>query len=87
MDQSVIALPEGIAAAVGDEVDVFGGDGAGGAPTVVALAEMLGTISYEVVVGIAARVPRVYRHAGAPDEELGNATRLQPTAGGDVSRV
>ena len=47
-------------AAIGDEVVLLGSQGAG---TIGAeeLAELTGTISYEVFCGVSARVPRVYR--------------------------
>lgn len=73
MDQAVIGLDDGVAAAVGDEVVVIG-DGRDGGPTVAELAEELGTISYEVVVGISGRVPRLYRSGG---EVMGGVTGLR----------
>jgi alanine racemase len=59
MDQFVIDLGDD-PVAVGDEVVVFG-PGDDGEPTVQEWAEVIGTISYEVVTGIGARIPRVYR--------------------------
>lgn len=64
MDQTVIRLPLDTHVAVGDDVIVFGGVADSGAPTVDQLAELLGTISYEVVSGISARVPRHFLRGG-----------------------
>jgi alanine racemase len=44
----------------GEEVVVFG-PGEGSEPTAQEWADILGTISYEIVTGIGARVPRVHR--------------------------
>ena len=60
MDQTVVGVPAGVAAQVGDEVVVFGGAGDEGAPAITEVAALLDTIPYEVVTGISARVPRVY---------------------------
>lgn len=63
MDQTMIDLgPEGHDA-VGDEVTVLGGDPARGAAGFIGtdeVADLMGTISYEVTCLIAARVPRHY---------------------------
>lgn len=59
MDQTIVGIPNGVEAAAGDEV-VAVGRGGDGAPTVADLAADLGTIGYEVVTGIARRVPRIY---------------------------
>ena len=45
--------------AEGDEVVLFG-PGDDGEPTAQEWAEALGTISYEIAVGIGARVPRTH---------------------------
>ncbi|MGC4807501.1 alanine racemase [Micromonospora sp. DT233] len=58
MDQFVVDLG-GSAAAPGDEVLVFG-PGDRGEPTAQDWAEAAGTISYEIVTRIGARVPRTY---------------------------
>jgi len=67
MDQLVVDL-EGDLPAAGDEVLLFG-PGDAGEPTAQDWADALGTISYEVVTGIGARVRRTY--VGARDEEGG----------------
>lgn len=59
MDQTLVRIPEGVPAAVGDEVTIIGP----GQPA-HALADLLGTINYEVVCGIGSRVPRFYRRGG-----------------------
>jgi alanine racemase len=58
MDQTVVDVTEVDGVAVGDEV-VLIGEQAGEKMTAVDMARMTGTISYEVLCGIAARVPRV----------------------------
>lgn len=58
MDQLVIDVGDA-AVAVGDEVLLFG-PGSQGEPTVQDWADATGTISYEIVTRIGARVPRVY---------------------------
>lgn len=62
MDQTVIRLPAGVAAKPGDDVLVFGGSGGGA--SVDDIANQLGTINYEVVTSLAARVPRHYLRDG-----------------------
>jgi alanine racemase len=58
MDQFVVdAGDEPVAA--GDEVVLFG-PGGGGEPTAQEWADALGTISYEIVTRVGARVPRTY---------------------------
>jgi alanine racemase len=58
MDQFVIDVGDDDIQ-VGDEVILFG-PGDHGEPTAQDWAEMLGTISYEIVTGIGARIPRTY---------------------------
>ncbi|MEO7753746.1 MAG: alanine racemase [Terracoccus sp.] len=57
MDQFVIDLGPGSTAAAGDVVTLFGG--APGEPTAQDWAEATGTISYEIVTRVGARVPRL----------------------------
>jgi alanine racemase len=62
MDQVVLDLGDpgnGLGAVAGDTAVVFG-DGSGGAPTAEDWAVAAGTIGYEIVTRIGARVPRRY---------------------------
>jgi len=59
MDQFVVDLGAVSAAKAGDRVTLFG-TGEFGEPTAQDWAEATGTISYEVISRIGARVPRVY---------------------------
>jgi alanine racemase len=63
MDQLVVELPADIVASVGDTVHILG-DATLGAPSVSELAELMETNTYEVLVGIRQRVPRVYVKGG-----------------------
>ncbi|SER21415.1 alanine racemase [Microlunatus flavus] len=60
MDQLVVELGPDAREEPGDEVTLFGGGPE--APTAADWAEVCGTIGYEIVTRIGARVPRVYRH-------------------------
>ncbi len=62
MDQFVVDVGDA-AVRPGDEVLLFG-DGAGGTPTADDWAQACGTINYEIVTRLGARVPRSYRGAG-----------------------
>ncbi len=64
MDQVVLDLGDAEARA-GDEVLIFG-PGDAGEPTAQDWADVLGTIHYEIVTRIGARIPRVYS-GGAGD--------------------
>jgi alanine racemase len=59
MDQFVVDIGDD-AVAAGDEVVLFG-PGRGGEPTAQDWAAATGTISYEIVTRVGARVPRSYR--------------------------
>ncbi|MEO6143306.1 MAG: alanine racemase [Dermatophilaceae bacterium] len=59
MDQFVIDLGPGNGAQAGDLVTLFGA-GDSGEPTAQDWAQATGTISYEIVTRIGARIPRVY---------------------------
>ncbi|HUR75402.1 MAG TPA: alanine racemase [Sporichthya sp.] len=61
MDQVVLDLGD-LDVSAGDEVLLFG-PGDAGEPTVQEWADVLGTITYEIVTGIGARIPRVYLNA------------------------
>ncbi len=64
MDLTMLDLGPEAQAAVGDEAVVFGRQG-GAQLTVDEVAEILGTINYEVVTTVGARVPRVHLNARA----------------------
>ena len=64
MDQTVVELPVGPEHRLGEVVVVAGADPDGVAPTMDQLGEIVGTNSYEMLVGIAARVPRHYVRGG-----------------------
>ncbi|NMR18919.1 alanine racemase [Cellulomonas fimi] len=59
MDQVVVDLGPGAREVAGDRVELFG-TGAEGGPTAEDWARAAGTISYEIVTRVGARVPRVY---------------------------
>jgi len=59
MDQVVLDLGPGATEVAGDRV-VLWGDGRDGAPTAQDWADVAGTISYELVARLGARVPRTY---------------------------
>ncbi|GAB3577806.1 alanine racemase [Calidifontibacter terrae] len=59
MDQFVVDVGDAQVAA-GDEVVLFG-NGADGSPTAQDWADAAGTISYEIIARMSARLPRVYR--------------------------
>ncbi len=64
MDQIVISVPPGVEVRAGDEVVLLGRQG-GETISADEMAGWLGTISYEVLCAIGARVPRVYPGGGA----------------------
>jgi alanine racemase len=59
MDQIMVDLGPGATEQAGDRVVLFG-DGADGGPTAQDWADVAGTISYEIVTRLGARVPRVH---------------------------
>jgi alanine racemase len=61
MDQTVVRLPADLPVELGMEVEVMGGEAG---PTATELAELSGTINYEIVCGISPRVPRHYLRGG-----------------------
>jgi alanine racemase len=63
MDQFVVDLADVPEAEIGDEVIVFG-SGQAGEPSAADWADWCGTIGYEIVTRIGARVPRVYVGGG-----------------------
>lgn len=68
MDQVVVDLGPDATERAGDRVELFG-TGADGGPTAQDWAQAAGTISYEIVTRVGARVPRVHvDSAGARDD-------------------
>jgi alanine racemase len=65
MDNVTIEVGAPDVVACGEEVTIIGADG-GERVTAEELARRIGTINYEVVCGITARVPRVYHRDGTP---------------------
>jgi alanine racemase len=65
MDNITVDLGPGGEAGVGDPAVLVGGSGPERV-TAEELARRIGTINYEVVCGISARVPRVYHRDGSP---------------------
>lgn len=61
MDQTMIDVTDIPGVKMGDEVTVFG---PGGGDTADTIAAKTGTINYEIVCGLARRVPRVYKENG-----------------------
>jgi alanine racemase len=61
MDQTIVNLDGVPQAATGDEVVIVGRQGEEGIRP-GDLAEVWGTVGYEVVCGLSARVPRLYEH-------------------------
>ena len=61
MDQLMVNADEAPFCRVGDEVTLFGADGAMSA---AALAELCHTIPYEILIGVGNRVPRMYLKGG-----------------------
>ena len=69
MDQTMVDVTDIPGVKMGDEVTVFGPDGGDTADTIAAKTQ---TINYEVVCGLARRVPRVYNENGKICEILNN---------------
>ncbi|HAE42192.1 MAG TPA: alanine racemase [Clostridiales bacterium] len=67
MDQCVIDLSDVPNPIIGDEVVLYG-DGSEGANTPDQIAEILGTINYEIITMLDRRLPRVYYANGAITE-------------------
>ncbi|WP_239347980.1 MULTISPECIES: alanine racemase [unclassified Frankia] len=76
MDQFVVDVGDDPVQA-GDQVVLFG-PGAHGEPTATDWADALGTINYEIVTRIGARVPRVYVNAPRPAGSAGSARPAGP---------
>ena len=83
MDMSMIDLSELPNVGVGDEVEIFGPDN-----PVETLAQLAGTIPYELTCAVSKRVPRVYFKNGREiDRELPLIVAVQPTRGLDVGAI
>lgn len=63
MDQTVFAVPADVRAEPGSPIHLMGRP-EDGAPTATDLAAMLETNTYEVLVGLRARIPRIYLRGG-----------------------
>ncbi len=86
MDQVVVDLGPGAQDAAGDRVVLFG-PGTDGEPTAQDWADAAGTISYEIVTRVGARVPRTYvDHARPAGDDPGAAAHAahpsDPVPGG-----
>jgi alanine racemase len=64
MDQLTVEIPRGVAVAVGDEAVVVGAQG-GESLTIEGMADLAGTIDYEIACGFGARLAKVYRRSPA----------------------
>ena len=64
MDQMLVDVTDLPGVAEGDEAILWGGSSAG--DTAETIAQKTGTISYEILCGVARRVPRVYLEQGQP---------------------
>ncbi len=74
MDQIMVDVTHIEGAAKGDEVVLYGNQGPG-CITVEEVAQLLGTINYELLCNVGGRVPRLYLREGRPAGEC-------PTSGG-----
>jgi len=64
MDQIVVEIPDGAQVALGHTVTIMGGQPELGAPSIEELADLMDTNTYEVIVGIRERVPRIFLQDG-----------------------
>ncbi|MGY4643385.1 alanine racemase [Cellulomonas sp. URHB0016] len=78
MDQVVLDLGPGATDLAGDRVELFG-TGADGGPTAQDWADAAGTIAYEIITRVGARVPRVHVDT--------DASRLEAAVTGDTEAV
>jgi alanine racemase len=86
MDQMVVECPQEIRAEIGDVVTVMG-DPSDGSPTVDEIAKLMATNTYEVLVGLRRRIPRLFVRqgyivgvrAGASNVTL-DASNLEPVS-------
>jgi len=78
MDQIVVEAPDEARAALGDVVTIMGGNPLSGAPSIVEMADLMGTNAYEVIVGIRQRVPRIFVRDGEPIAARAGAEPANP---------
>lgn len=64
MDQIVAQIPDSVQASPGDPVQIMGGAPEFGAPSIAEMAALMETNTYEVLVGIRGRIPRVFVRGG-----------------------
>jgi alanine racemase len=65
MDQTVVEVPGGVDVNPGDVVHILGGPPDCGAPSISQMAALMETNTYEVLVGLRQRIPRVYLRGGS----------------------
>jgi alanine racemase len=65
MDQLMVEVPRGLEVAVGDEAVLIGRQGDEGL-SLEGMAELAGTIDYEIACALGVRLERVYRRAPEP---------------------
>lgn len=65
MDQMAVEIPEGADVVVDNEATIWGGSG-GEEVSLAELSKRAGTIPYEMVAAVSARVPRIYLRSGEP---------------------
>jgi alanine racemase len=64
MDQIVVEIPPEVEVRVGDSVQILGGEPGSAAPSIGEMADLMNTNAYEVIVGLRARVPRLFIRGG-----------------------
>jgi alanine racemase len=88
MDQIVVEVPDGAQVALGDSVTVMGGQPESGAPSIEEMADLMGTNSYEVIVGIRERVPRIFlRNGEVVATRIRGDTAISLPSDSDATRV
>lgn len=85
MDQVVVEVADD-PVRIGDEVLVFG-PGDSGEPTAEEWAASCGTIGYEIVARIGARVPRAYRNAVNPEQAVDPEQATDPQQATDLEQI
>lgn len=82
MDQFVVDLGAGAGESAGDRVELFG-SGVDGGPTAQDWADAAGTISYEIVTRIGARVPRTYTGSSPSFESSADSSLAASSSAAD----